>query len=422
MPDTISIGIEEEYLLVNPHTRELANHQPAGFMDRCRSLLGPRVTYEMLQSQVEIGTDVCTNIAEAREQILELRQGVAAVASDFDLAIVAASTHPWSLWSDQQPVDVERYRIMGVEQASIARRMAICGMHVHAGIPDQDQRVDLMNQVSYFMPHLLALSGSSPFWEGIDTGLKSMRPTIAGHLPRSGLPESFDNWNDWMEMVDDMTACGMISDPSRIWWDLRPSVRHPTLEIRICDVCTWAEDGLTVAALYQSLLTFLSHLRANNQRWRHYRRILVLENKWRAQRYGMEAELGDFGKRQAVPLPELIDELVELLRPHAEDLGCIKEVENARNIARRGSSSDQQLRVYRQAKENGITEREAQIAVVDWLIAESVPLEGGKAGYPEDDLPGLQQHAPVNSDANNTEKPSPSESVTTPSSMGTPGR
>ncbi|MGQ7847485.1 carboxylate-amine ligase [Granulosicoccus sp. 3-233] len=373
MADPITIGIEEEYLLVNPHTRELAKHQAAGFMDRCKELLGSRVMHEMLQSQIEIGTGVCATIDQARAELLELRQGVASVARDFDLSIIAASTHPWSLWSEQEPVDMERYRIMGVEQASIARRMAICGMHVHAGIPDRDLRIDLMNQVCYFMPHLLALSGSSPFWEGIDTGLKSMRPTIAGHLPRSGLPEVFDNWNDWSEMVDDMTACGMINDPSRIWWDLRPSVRHPTLEIRICDVCTWVEDGLSVAALYQSILTFLAHLRQNNQRWRQYRRILILENKWRAQRYGVEAELGDFGKRQAVPLPDLIDELVELVRPHAEDLGCIREVEHAREIARRGSSSDQQLRIYHEALAKGASDREAQMAVVDWLIAESVP-------------------------------------------------
>ncbi|MFT7210162.1 MAG: carboxylate-amine ligase [Granulosicoccus sp.] len=373
--DNVTIGIEEEYLLVNPETRELARHQPAGFMNRCNDLLGDRVMYEMLQSQVEIGTNVCNNIGEARAELLELRQGVAAVAREFDMCIVAASTHPWSLWSEQEPVDLERYRIMGVEQASIARRMAICGMHIHAGIPDKDLRIDLMNQVSYFMPHLLALSGSSPFWEGIDTGLKSMRPTIAGHLPRSGLPEVFDSWNDWTEMVDDMQATGMINDPSKIWWDLRPSVRHPTLEIRICDVCTWVEDGLTVAALYQCILTFLTHLRRNNQSWRRYRRILILENKWRAQRYGVEAELGDFGKRKAVPLADLIDELVELLRPHAQDLDCVKEVENAREIARRGSSSDQQLRVYKAALDAGATDRDAQIAVVDWLIAESVPLK-----------------------------------------------
>jgi len=371
--DTISIGIEEEYLLVNPHTRALTKRQVAGFMDKCKDLLGPRVMHEMLQSQIEIGTGVCQTIDEARAELVELRTGVSSVAQEFDLSIIAASTHPWSLWSEQEPVDLERYRIMGVEQASIARRTAICGMHVHAGIPDRDLRIDLMNQVSYFMPHLLVLSGSSPFWEGIDTGLKSMRPTIAGHLPRSGLPEHFDNWNDWTEMLEDLSNCGMVSDASRIWWDLRPSVRHPTLEIRICDVCTWVEDALCVAAMYQSILTFLTHLRANNQCWRHYRRILILENKWRAQRYGIEAELGDFGKRQAVPFPELIDELVELLRPHAESLGCVKEVEHARVIASRGSSSDQQLGVYHRELANGSTDREAQMAVVDWLIAETVP-------------------------------------------------
>lgn len=375
MADNISIGIEEEYLLVNPETRELTRKQHEGFMARCKDLLGTRVTHEMLQSQVEIGTGVCNTIDEARAELLELRQGVAKVAAEFDTCIIAASTHPWSLWSEQEPVDMERYRIMGVEQASIARRMAICGMHIHAGIPDQDLRVDLMGQVSYFMPHLLALSGSSPFWEGIDTGLKAMRPTIAGHLPRSGLPETFDNWNDWMEMVDDMQATGMITDPSKIWWDLRPSMRHPTLEIRICDVCTWVEDALAVAALYQCILTFLAHLRANNQRWRQYRRILILENKWRAQRYGVEAQLGDFGRRKAVPFAELIDELVEILRPHAQMLDCVEEIEHARVIASRGSSSDHQVNIYKAALESGKTDREAQIAVVDWLITESVPPE-----------------------------------------------
>ena len=373
MAENISIGIEEEYLLVNPQTRALTKRQVAGFMEKCKDLLGPRVMHEMLQSQIEIGPGVCQTIDEARAELIELRTGVASVAEEYDLRIIAASTHPWSLWSEQEPVDMERYRIMGVEQASIARRMAICGMHVHAGIPDRDLRVDLMSQVCYFMPHLLALSGSSPFWEGIDTGLKSMRPTIAGHLPRSGIPESFDNWNDWTDMLDEMSACGMITDPSRIWWDLRPSVRHPTLEIRICDVCTWVEDALCVAAMYQSILTFLTHLRDNNQRWRHYRRILILENKWRAQRYGIEAELGDLGNRQAVPFPALIDELVELLRPHAESLGCIKEVEHARVIASRGSSSDQQLGVYQRALASGATDHDAQVAVVDWLIAETVP-------------------------------------------------
>jgi carboxylate-amine ligase len=370
--EAFPIGIEEEYLLIDPETRSLAGRQPAGFMARCKEILGSRVTHEFLQSQVEIGTGVCRTVGEARAELLDLRQAVAASAEEFGMRMIAASTHPWSHWRDQEPVDMERYRILGAEHRSLARRMAICGMHVHVGIDDLNLRVDLMNQVSYFMPHLLALSTSSPFWEGHDTGLKAFRPIIIGDLPRSGLPEVFESWNDWTELLDDLTATGMVTDASKIWWDLRPSSRHPTLEIRICDVCTWLEDGLTIAALYQSIMAFLLHLRNNNQRWRQYRRILILENKWRAQRYGVEAELADFGKRIVVPVSDLTDELIEILRPHAEALGCIAEVEHARTIARRGTSADHQLKVYHDALAAGASDHEAQVAVVDWLVAQSV--------------------------------------------------
>ena len=373
---TVSIGIEEEYLLIDPETRALAARQPAGFMARCKEILGGRVTHEFLQAQVEIGTGVCHTVGEARAELMELRRTVAATAEEFGMRMIAASTHPWSHWREQEPVDMDRYRILGAEHQTLARRMAICGMHVHAGIEDRNLRVDLMSQVSYFMPHLLALSTSSPFWEGQDTGLKAFRPIIIGDLPRSGLPEIFESWNDWQELLDDLTATGMVTDPSKIWWDIRPSGKHPTLEIRICDICTWAEDGLTIAALYQSILAFLMHLRANNLRWRHYRRILILENKWRAQRYGVEAQLGDFGRRVVVPMPELIDELVELLRPHAEELGCVAEIEHARVIARRGSSADHQLRVYHAALEAGADDHAAQVAVVDWLVEQSAATHG----------------------------------------------
>jgi carboxylate-amine ligase len=378
--ETVSIGIEEEYLLVDPETRSLAARQPPGFMARCKEILGGRVTHEFLQAQVEIGTEVCATAGEARAQLRELRAAVASTAADFGMRMIAASTHPWSHWRDQEPVDKDRYRILGAEHQSLARRMAICGMHVHAGIKDPNLRVDLMSQVSYFMPHLLALSGSSPFWEGTETGLKAFRPIIIGDLPRSGLPEIFESWNDWQEMLDDLAATGMVTDPSKIWWDLRPSGKHPTLELRICDICTWMEDGLTIAALYQAILAFLLHLRANNQRWRHYRRILILENKWRAQRYGVEAKLGDFGKRISVPFPDLVDELVEILRPHAEELGSVAEIEHARVIARRGTSADHQLRVYHDALAAGASEHEAKVALVDWLVAQSV----------REDAPGVE--------------------------------
>lgn len=374
--EALSIGIEEEYLLVDPETRALASRPPAAFMARCKEILGPKVVHEFLQSQVEIGTGVCRTIGDARAEILELRQAISETAKEFGMRMIAASTHPWAHWSQQEPVDMERYRILGAEHRTLARRMAICGMHVHAGIEDKNLRVDLMGQMTYFMPHLLALSSSSPFWEGHDTGLKAFRPIIIGDLPRSGFPEVFENWNDWTDLLDDLAATGMVTDPSKIWWDIRPSSRHPTLEIRICDICTRLDDGLTIAALYQSILAYLCHLRESNERRRHYRRILLLENKWRAQRYGVEAEMADFGKRKLVPFAELIDELVDLLRPYAETLGCVSEVENASSIARRGSSADHQLRVYNDGLAAGKSDHEAQIAVVDWLIEQSAAVNG----------------------------------------------
>ena len=369
---SLTIGIEEEYLLVDAETRALAARPPSEFMARCKEILGGKVTHEFLQSQVEIGTGVCRTVADARQQLLELRQTIAATAEQFDMRMIAASTHPWSHWREQEPVDMERYRILGDETRTLARRMAICGMHVHAGIEDKNLRVDLMSQVSYFMPHLLALSTSSPFWEGHDTGLKAFRPIITGDLPRSGFPEVFENWNDWTDLLDDLAATGLVTDPSKIWWDIRPSSHHPTLELRICDICTWLEDGLTIAALYQSILAYLCQLRENNEQRRFYRRLLLLENKWRGQRYGVEAEMADFGKRVLVPFAELMDELVEILRPFAERLDCVAEVEHARTIARRGSSADHQLRVYHEALAGNATDHEAQIAVVDWLVEQSV--------------------------------------------------
>ncbi|XWN28970.1 MAG: carboxylate-amine ligase [Devosia sp.] len=379
--EELTIGIEEEYLLIDPETRSLAARPPSEFMVRCKEILGPKVTHEFLQSQVEIGTGVCATVGEARKELMMLRHAVADAAKEYGMRMIAASTHPWAHWREQEPVDMERYRILGAEHRTLARRMSICGMHVHAGIQDKNLRVDVMSQLSYFMPHLLALSTSSPFWEGTDTGLKAFRPIIIGDLPRSGLPEVFESWNDWTELLDDLATTGMVNDPSKIWWDLRPSSRHPTLELRICDICTWADDGLTIAALYQSILAFLLHLRENNQRWRQYRRILVLENKWRAQRYGVEAQMGDFGRRTTKPLADLIEELIDYLKPHADNLGCLAEVEHARTIAKRGTSADHQLRIFNDAVAGGASDHEAQIKVVDWLVEQSVAEHSPQAAH-----------------------------------------
>ncbi|MEM6667404.1 MAG: carboxylate-amine ligase, partial [Pseudomonadota bacterium] len=335
-----------------------------------------KVTHEFLQSQVEIGTGVCRTVGEARTELTTLRKAVAQAAEESGMRLMAASTHPWAHWHEQEPVDMERYRILSTEHRSLARRMSICGMHVHAGILDKALRIDLMNQMTYFMPHLLALSTSSPFWEGHDTGLKAFRPIIIGDLPRSGFPEHFESWNDWTELLDDLAATGMVTDPSKIWWDIRPSSRHPTLELRICDICTFLEDCMTIAALYQSLLSFLLYLRRHNQHWRGYRRILILENKWRAQRYGVEAELADFGQKKCVPFAGLIDEMIEILTPFAKALGCLAEVQHARTIIDRGTSADHQLRIFHKAVEGGASSREAQSAVVDWLVTQTNHLKG----------------------------------------------
>ncbi len=376
--EKLSIGIEEEYLLVDAETRELAARPPKEFMEKCKKLVGERAMHEFLQCQVEIGTNVCPTIHEAREELVNLRGNIGETAKEFGMRLVAASTHPWAHWATQEPVDMDRYRILGAEHQTLARRMAICGMHVHAGIENKNLRIELMNQMTYVMPHLLAISTSSPFWEGSNTGLKAFRPIIINDLPRSGFPEVFENWNDWLEMLDDLETCGMVNDPSKIWWDIRPSGKHPTLEIRVCDVCTWLEDSLTIAALYQSILAYFCHLRSRNEQRRFYRRILLAENKWRAMRYGVEAELGDFGKRQKLPLVELIDELVEIVSPFADERNCLAEVQHARKIVRRGSSADFQLKIYNDAKSRGVDEHDAKVAVVDWLIEQTADLEGGK--------------------------------------------
>jgi carboxylate-amine ligase len=224
-----------------------------------------------------------------------------------------------------------------------------------------------MNQIGYFLPHLLALSTSSPFWRGQDTGLKSFRPSIFGNLPRSGTAERFESWREWQRLVEILADIGLCTDATQIWWDIRPSARHPTVELRITDVCTRLEDALTIAALYQSLLRRLWRLRAENQSWRSYRQILLEENKWRAQRWGAEAELADYGAGRLEPMRVLIEQIIDLVREDARHLGCLAEVERAREIVRDGTSADRQRAVFAQAIEGGASPEEACREVVDWL-------------------------------------------------------
>ena len=371
-PPSLSLGVEEEYLLVDPVSRDLVAAPPAGFMACCQQRLAGRAAHELLQAQVEVDTKVCRNLAEVRQELAELRATIARTAQDFGMALIAASTHPFASWRAQRRVDKERYNVLARDMAALAERLVICGMHVHAGIEDEELRIDLMNQATYFLPHLLALSTSSPFWEGHPTGLKAYRPTVFGDLPRSGLPEDFGSAAEWHHMLRLLKQTGLCDDATKIWWDVRPSARFPTLEMRICDVCTRLEDALTIAALWQSILATLYRLREGNQTWRRYRRTLLAENKWLAQRHGISAALADYGALTCKPFGVLLEELLELVRPEAARLGCLDEVLNARHILDRGTSADRQLAVHAKSLAAGADQREAQMAVVDWLIAETL--------------------------------------------------
>jgi glutamate---cysteine ligase / carboxylate-amine ligase len=369
---SLTLGLEEEYLLVDPESRDLVAAPPEEFMQRCQERLGAQVTHEFLQAQVEVGTAVCRDVGAMRAGLVELRATVAATAREFGMAMIAASTHPFANWRAQKKVEKERYLVLARDMQALASRLVICGMHVHAGIEDDELRIDLMNQATYFLPHLLALSSSSPFWEGQPTGLKAYRPTIFGDLPRSGLPEYFASADEWRHMLHLLEQTGLCDDATKIWWDIRPSAKYPTLEMRVCDICTRLDDAITIAALWQSILGTLYRLRASNQTWRRYRRTLVEENKWLAQRYGLLAELADFGVLARKPFGMLVEEIIELVRDEAMRLGCLPEVLRAREILDRGTSADRQLNCHARACAEGASEHEAAQAVVDWLIEETM--------------------------------------------------
>jgi len=366
-----TIGVEEEYLLVDKETRALAVDPPAALLGDCEAILGGQVTTELLRSQIEVGTKVCRNIKEVREDLRRLRRTVIDVAGRHGLAPIAASTHPFSLWVDQKHTPKDRYDSLTAEMQGAARRMVICGMHVHVGIDDDELRIDLMNQMSYFLPHLLALSCSSPFWEGRDTGLKSYRLTIFDALPRTGLPERFQSWAEYQRHLSIMINAGVLEDSTKIWWDLRPSGRFPTLETRIMDVCTRMEDAISLAALLCCILRMLYRLRLANQRWRTYTTMLIRENRWRAMRYSFDAGLIDFAKGALVPFETLLEEILDLTAEDAEALDCVAEVASVRDILSRGTSAHRQLRAYELATAAGQSADEALRAVVDTVIQDT---------------------------------------------------
>ena len=367
-----TMGIEEEYLLVDLETRDLVQDPPADVMDESQSRLQDQVGPEFLRSQIEVGTKVCSTIQEARTDLARLRLNVADVAGTHGMGLIAASTHPFARWGEQLPTDKDRYLELERDMQAVVRRLVICGMHVHVGIEDDDLRIDLMNQVSYFLPHILAASTSSPFWHGNDTGLKSYRMSVFKSLPRTGLPEHFSSWGQYQRHVNVLVEAGIIQDATKLWWDVRPSARYPTIEMRVSDICTRIDDAITLAAVFVLLLRMLYRRRRKNQRWRTYANMLVSENTWRAQRYGVDGSLMDYGRGELVPYSQLADELIEILWREADEAGMTDELQHLAVIAREGTSADRQLEVYKTAVDGGADQHEALKEVVDMLMRETV--------------------------------------------------
>lgn len=368
-----TIGIEEEYLLVDKETRDLVPDPPSELIEKCAAALEEgQVTSEFMRSQIEVGTRVCESLGAAREELRRLRAVVAGTAGEYGLAPVAASTHPFAKWSGQHRTDKERYNMLAEDMQVVARRLLICGMHVHVGISDDELRIDLMNQASYFLPHLLALSTSSPFWQGELTGLKSYRMSVFDELPRTGVPEQFTSFSEYRRTLEVLVNAGIIEDASKIWWDMRPSAKFSTVEMRITDVCTMLDDSIAIAALFLCICRMLYRLRRRNQRWRYYSPFLINENRWRAQRYGCDEGLMDFGRGEIVPMEELVGELLELVAKDIEHFGCADAIGRVRDIAAHGSSADRQIRRYKSLRDSGAGEEDALRGVVDGLIEETV--------------------------------------------------
>lgn len=383
----LSLGIEEEYHLVDRESRDVVIDPPNEMLEECEALSEEgQICPELLRSQIEVGTKVCRTLDEAREDLARLRRAVATVTAKYGLAPIAASTHPFAQWQMQRHTDKARYIELSRDMQGVARRLLICGMHVHIGIDDDELRVDLMNQFAHFLPLLLALSCSSPFWESENTGLRSYRLIVFDGFPRTGLPERFSSFAEYRQHIGMLEKAGVIEDATRIWWDLRLSAIYPTLEMRITDVCTHLEDALSLAALTVCIISMLCRLRREHKGWRVYPRILLEENRWRAMRYGCDGGLVDFATAEIVPCEEILAELVEMVRDDAERLGCVAELERTLAIPQRGSSAHWQIAAYEDARSAGGDHDEALRAVVDMLIQETVaglqPLRGTASSNP----------------------------------------
>ncbi|HZH30841.1 MAG TPA: carboxylate-amine ligase [Pyrinomonadaceae bacterium] len=367
MFEQYTLGIEEEFQIVDPKTRELRSHV-SEMLEEGKMLLGEKIKPEMIQSMIEVGTGICHNIQEARTDITNLRSIVSSLARKQGLEVVAASTHPISQWREQKIYDDPHYTLLIEELQMVARSLLIFGLHVHVGITDRERQIHIMNAARYFLPHVLALTTSSPFWLGINTGLKSYRSEVFKKFPRTDIPDHFDSYAAFQRYVKLLLDTNCITNPRKIWWDVRPHPVFETLEFRVCDIPTRVDDTIAIAALFQAIVARLDKLIEKNLGFRLYRRALIQENKWRAVRWGLQGKMIDFGKQKEVPVRDLILELLDFVDDVLDDLGSRKEVEHIHTILERGTSADEQLQVF--AETNDLK------AVVDRLIQrtmENVP-------------------------------------------------
>lgn len=361
---SLTLGIEEEYQIIDPKTGELKSYITQMIEDG-KLILKEQIKAELHQCMVEVASDVCKTPAQAKAELIRLRKAIMGLASRNGLVIASAGTHPISKWETQEITPFERYLGVKNDMADLAQQLLIFGTHVHVGIEDRDFLIDAMNVSRYFVPHILCLSTSSPFWAGRNTGLKSYRSIIFRHFPRSGIPPLFKDWAEYESMVDTMVATRCIPDGSKIWYDVRPNHKFPTLEFRVCDVCTNIDEAVCIAALFQAIIAKLWKLRRDNMTFRTYPSELIEENKWRAVRYGLDGKLLDLGKEKEVPARELIHEMIDwFLRDVIDELGTGEECAYAYRIMERGSSADRQLKVFEKSGGN-------IRAVVDHLVEET---------------------------------------------------
>jgi carboxylate-amine ligase len=363
MRPAFTIGIEEEYQTVDPVTRDLRSHIHAEIIEKGKLLLQERVKAEMHQSVVEVGTSVCSNIKEAKDEVKKLRRDMIMLARENGLRLASAATHPFADWRTQEIYPDERYKNIVEDLQLVARANLIFGLHVHIGMDDREAAIHMMNHARYFVPHILALSTNSPFWLGMNTGLKSYRCKVFDKFPRTNIPDYFPSWSEYENFIKLLIKTGCIDNAKKIWWDIRPHPFFNTIEFRVCDIPMRVDETIALAALIQATIAKLFKLYSANQGFRLYRRALIMENKWRAARYGLNGRMIDWGKQTQVPVRDLILEYLEFIDDVVDELDSRAEIEYVHRIMEMGSGADRQIRVF---EETGDLKK-----VVDYIIEET---------------------------------------------------